>query len=614
MTGFAPPASPGRVKAMQQAAGRVPLRIKLVAALLALVIIALAVISMVGLAQFRSYLQDRADAQLKLLSAQVGQTRAIRIGSPAFTFEGYVVELRDAQGQAVPNCNWCTYQGNPTAHVPNVPTSESWLEANNNRLVTVSTGGDAWRVLARTVGYHQNTPLGPGPNMPGTLIVGADLGHLDQAVGWLAKVDLVVSAIIVVALAIVGVAMVRASLRPLTDIEHTAEAIAAGDLSRRVPYYDPRTEMGRLATSLNVMLAHVESAFRARAQSEAAARHSEERMRRFLADASHELRTPLTAIRGYAEYYRQRGGLKNGSASPATAGAATASPATASPATAGAATAEAATAATAEAATAEAATAEAAAATTASHGTATTGTAAAAAAAHASAVAGSGTVPGSLADPAARDEPLTRQDMDRIMERVEQESRRMGGLVEDMLVLARVDQQRPIERRPVDLLTLAADAVQDARIVAPSRSIDLTLGTGAAFLVLGDEARLRQVISNLMNNALTHTPDGSPISVRIFTGYQQGSPAVPCAILEVTDHGPGLTQEQASRVFERFYRADQARGRRTGGSGLGLAIVQALVTAHGGTVSLDTAPAHGATFRITLPLAPEALATENADD
>ena len=603
MTGFAPPASPGRVKAMQQAAGRVPLRIKLVAALLALVIIALAVISMVGLAQFRSYLQDRADAQLKLLSAQVGQTRAIRIGSPAFTFEGYVVELRDAQGQAVPNCNWCTYQGNPTAHVPNVPTSESWLEANNNRLVTVSSGGDAWRVLARTVGYHQNTPLGPGPNMPGTLIVGADLGHLDQAVGWLAKVDLVVSAIIVVALAIVGVAMVRASLRPLTDIEHTAEAIAAGDLSRRVPYYDPRTEMGRLATSLNVMLAHVESAFRARAQSEAAARHSEERMRRFLADASHELRTPLTAIRGYAEYYRQRGGLKNGSASPATAGAATAGAATAG-------TAEAATA-TAEPATA---TAEAGAATTASHGTATAGTAAAAAAAHASAVAGSGTVPGSLADPAARDEPLTRQDMDRIMERVEQESRRMGGLVEDMLVLARVDQQRPIERRPVDLLTLAADAVQDARIVAPSRSIDLTLGTGAAFLVLGDEARLRQVISNLMNNALTHTPDGSPISVRIFTGYQQGSPAVPCAILEVTDHGPGLTQEQASRVFERFYRADQARGRRTGGSGLGLAIVQALVTAHGGTVSLDTAPAHGATFRITLPLAPEALATENADD
>ena len=190
----------------------------------------------------------------------------------------------------------------------------------------------------------------------------------------------------------------------------------------------------------------------------------------------------------------------------------------------------------------------------------------------------------------------------------------MGGLVEDMLMLARLDEQRPIERGPVDLLSLAADAVQDARIVAPSRTIDLTVGTGVAFLVLGDEARLRQVISNLMTNALTHTPTGSPITVRVFAGQQQGKPPVPCAVLEVTDHGPGLTPEQASRVFERFYRADQARGRRTGGSGLGLAIVEALVTAHDGTVSVDTAPGQGATFRITLPLAPDALAIEPADD
>jgi two-component system, OmpR family, sensor kinase len=567
MTGFAPPASSGRVQTVRQAAGRVPLRIKLVAALLALVVIALAVISMVGLAQFRGYLQNRADSQLRALSAQITSPAGGGLRSQALSFEGYVVVLRDARGQQVP-CDVCT-SGVLPGSGPNVPTSTSWLTANKNKLVTVpaASGGDNWRVLARPQSYFTNTSLGP---QPGTLIVAADMGHLDQAVGWLAKVDLVVSAIIVTALAIVGVAMVRASLRPLTDIERTAEAIAAGDLSRRVPYYDPRTEMGRLAISLNVMLAHVESAFRARAQSEAAARQSEERMRRFLGDASHELRTPLTAIRGYAEYYRQRGGLKNGSASSAIAGA--------SPATTEA-------------------------------GTETTATGSTA---HAPALAGA--VPGSLADPLARDEPLTRQDMDRIMERVEQESSRMGGLVEDMLVLARLDQQRPIERRPVDLLTLAADAVQDARVVAPSRSIDLTLGTGAAFLVLGDEPRLRQVISNLMNNALTHTPDGSPISVRILTGYQQGHPAVPCAILEVTDHGPGLTQEQANRVFERFYRADHSRGRRTGGSGLGLAIVQGLIAAHGGTVSLDTAPGHGATFRITLPLAPEALATEDVDD
>jgi two-component system OmpR family sensor kinase len=198
--------------------------------------------------------------------------------------------------------------------------------------------------------------------------------------------------------------------------------------------------------------------------------------------------------------------------------------------------------------------------------------------------------------------------MDRIMARVEQESARMGGLVEDMLMLARLDEQRPIERRPVDLLTLAADAVQDARIVAPGRTVELTVGTGAAFLVLGDEARLRQVISNLMSNALTHTPEGTPITVRILAGQQPGTPAVPCAVLEVADQGPGLTTEQAGRVFERFYRADQARARRTGGSGLGLAIVAALVAAHGGTVGVNTAPGHGATFRITLPLAPEAAA------
>ena len=179
----------------------------------------------------------------------------------------------------------------------------------------------------------------------------------------------------------------------------------------------------------------------------------------------------------------------------------------------------------------------------------------------------------------------------------------MGVLVEDMLLLARLDQQRPIEHRPVDLLTLAADAVQDARIIAPDRDITLDVGSGAAFLVLGDEVRLRQVIGNLMNNALTHTPDGTPVAVRVLAGPRQ---PVPSVVLEVADQGPGLRQDQAEHVFERFYRADQARTRKAGGTGLGLAIVAALVAAHDGTVALKTAPGQGATFRITLPLAPEA--------
>ena len=169
MTGFAPPASSGRVKAMRQAAGRVPLRIKLVAALLALVVIALAVISMVGLALFRSYLQDRADAQLRLLSAQVGQTRGIRLGSPAFTFEGYVVELRDAQGQQVPNCNWCTYQRNLTAPGPNVPTSSpgcrpTTTSSSPSRPPAAATTGGCWPAPSATTRTRRS---GPGRTCPG---------------------------------------------------------------------------------------------------------------------------------------------------------------------------------------------------------------------------------------------------------------------------------------------------------------------------------------------------------------------------------------------------------------------------------------------------------------
>jgi two-component system OmpR family sensor kinase len=203
---------------------------------------------------------------------------------------------------------------------------------------------------------------------------------------------------------------------------------------------------------------------------------------------------------------------------------------------------------------------------------------------------------------------LTPVDLDRIMQRVEKEAARMGLLVEDLLLLARLDQQRPLAQQPVDLLSLAGDAVHDARMIAPDRSIDLSVQPGAAFLIIGDEQRLRQVVGNLMSNALTHTPDGSPIEVSIGSGMldPRVSDSPPAAMIDVTDHGAGMTPEQAHRVFERFYRADQARTSATGGNGLGLAIVRALVAAHGGIASVRTAPGRGATFRIALPLAPEA--------
>ena len=217
----------------------------------------------------------------------------------------------------------------------------------------------------------------------------------------------------------------------------------------------------------------------------------------------------------------------------------------------------------------------------------------------------------------------------------------MGLLVEDLLTLARLDQQRPLNLAPVDLLTLAADAVQDARIVSPGRPIDLVVAPGTAFLVDGDEQRLRQVLGNLVNNAITHTPAGTPVRVKIGAGTlpstedrQTGgtSPAngtgfaggagsaaagerpVPAVVLDVEDDGPGMPAEQAQRVFERFYRADAARNRASGGTGLGLAIVAGLVNAHGGTVSVRTAPGQGADFQVRLPLSPDALASSDDPD
>jgi two-component system OmpR family sensor kinase len=234
------------------------------------------------------------------------------------------------------------------------------------------------------------------------------------------------------------------------------------------------------------------------------------------------------------------------------------------------------------------------------------------------------------------------EELDHLIARVEAEATRMGLLVEDLLTLARLDQQRPLNLAPVDVLTLAADAVQDARIVSPGRPIDLIVAPGTAFLVEGDEQRLRQVLGNLVNNALTHTPAGTAVRVKIGAGTlppmvggrSNGSAAadtdgfasgaegsatagldpVPAVVLDVEDDGPGMPPEQAQRVFERFYRADAARNRASGGTGLGLAIVAGLVSAHGGTVSVRTAPGEGADFQVRLPLSPDALVSDDPDD
>ena len=185
------------------------------------------------------------------------------------------------------------------------------------------------------------------------------------------------------------------------------------------------------------------------------------------------------------------------------------------------------------------------------------------------------------------------EELDEALRRTEQEAIRMGGLVDDLLHLARLDDGRPLDQQPVDVVVLARDAVRDAQAVAPERSI--TIATDPALVVRGDDARLRQVLGNLLTNAVVHTDAGAPIEVR---AHRVGGDAV----LEVADGGAGMPPEVAARAFERFYRADASRSRHRGGSGLGLAIVEATITAHGGAVHLDARPGIGTTVRVVLPL------------
>jgi two-component system OmpR family sensor kinase len=325
--------------------------------------------------------------------------------------------------------------------------------------------------------------------------VAIDLSDVDSTMRSLEYAQLGIGLAVLLVLGVAGYAVVHRSLRPLAEVEQTAAAIAAGQLDRRVPERDVRTEVGRLSLALNGMLAQIQRAMASSESSAEKARTSEERMRRFITDASHELRTPLTTIRGFAELYRQG---------------------------------------------------------------------------------------------AAR-------DVEMLMGRIESESRRMGLLVEDLLLLARLDAQRPLEQHRVDLLALASDAVHDVQSIAPRRRIRMEVFDGPGIPeVIGDEARLRQVLSNLVANALQHTPENTALTVRVGTDADS-------AVLEVCDEGPGMSPEDAHRVFERFYRADSSRARASGGTGLGLSIVDSLVYAHGGKVSVTTAPGQGCKFRVNLP-------------
>jgi two-component system OmpR family sensor kinase len=366
--------------------------------------------------------------------------------------------------------------GGETA-APSPPVLPSELHAGGPFTADAADGNGRYRVLAARDGRGGETT-----------VVATPLDDVDATLRRLLLVELLVTAVVLLGLGALGLWVVRLGLRPLEEIEETAGAIAAGDLSRRVERAEPHTEVGRLGLALNAMLGQIEAAFEARAA-------SERRLRRFVADASHELRTPLAAVRAYAELFTR----------------------------------------------------------------------------------------------GAAERP---DDLARSMQGITRESERMSLLVDDLLLLARLDEGRPLEAQPVQLDEVVAEAVETATTVDPDRPVSFEAEPTP---VVGDRERLRQIVDNLLANVRSHTPPASPVRVRVGSHERH-------AVVEVADSGPGFADGDARRVFERFYRTDASRSRASGGVGLGLSIVAAVAEAHGGTASARSTPGEGATFTITLPL------------
>jgi two-component system, OmpR family, sensor kinase len=322
----------------------------------------------------------------------------------------------------------------------------------------------------------------------GTLITALSLNQTNDTLASLRNVELLASLSVLVAIVVLALAVVRRGLRPLREMADTADAIASGDLTRRVPEEENKSEVARLGSALNQMLTQIEEAFSEKSD-------SEERLRQFVADASHELRTPLTSIRGYAELLG-RGGFP---------------------------------------------------------------------------------------DEASRRKALKR---------IEEEATRMGGLVEDLLLLAELDQGRPLRAEPVDLQRICADAVGDTSAVARDHRIELV--PGAPVVVVGDSERLTQVAHNLVRNAVAHTPPKTEVHVATGTDGPMG-------YILVSDDGPGIRSEELPRVFDRFYQGDPSRS--VAGTGLGLAIVRAIAEALGGSAEVLSTHGPGASLLVKIPLA-----------
>jgi two-component system, OmpR family, sensor kinase len=479
----------------------VSLRARLLAAVLVLAAAGLLLLGGITYAEQRSFLMDRIDQQAR--AAPPAAARALagagvgpklpepdhdrgprggggRGGQPdggpqRLVPQGTYAERRDAAGRVI-GSGVIDYGQNVTAN----PALPKTVPIDHLFTVGGKDGDD----------NHYRVYAEPDPSGVGTTVVAIPLSDVERTLHRLLAVEALVVGGVLLVLGFAAWAVVRVGLLPLDRMGHTAGAIAGGDLSHRVESTDPRTEVGRLGIALNAMLDRLERAFAAR-------KASEDRLRRFIADASHELRTPLASIRGYAELFRM----------------------------------------------------------------------------------------GAAREP---------EDVSKAMRRIEDEAARMGVLVEDLLTLARLDEVADAPHAEVDLGPLVGDAVDDARATAPDRAISSRVDGPAT--VLGDAHQLRQVLGNLVRNALVHTPPGTAIEVS--AAREDGE-----VRLEVRDHGRGLPAGDPNELFERFWRSEGGRERGRGGAGLGLAIVAGIVERHRGRVEAADAPGGGASFVVRLPAA-----------
>lgn len=474
------------------------IRRRLIAIMVVLVALGLVAVDVVTYSSLHSSLYGRTDDQLSVAQDQVDaaylhdQSRGVplnaavvgRIVSP----EVYVEILDQAGNPVLTRPSGSKLHQDPPPKLPaklpiRPPFTRHELTHGTYRPNSASVNVPSLPSSSQPdAEYRLQASALPG----GTLVVAARLDSVNATLSSLLRVELAVSAGVVVALLILLTLLITRGLRPLEDMTAEAGAIAAGDLTRRVQPADDKSEIGRLGKALNGMLAQIELAFDKQ-------RSSEDRLRRFLSDASHELRTPLTSIRGYAELLRKD----------------------------------------------------------------------------------------ALEDDEARERALAR---------IESEAARMGMLVEDLLVLARMGESPVPETRPVDVSAIVTDAVEDARALDPSRPIKLTVADHV--IIEADQKRIEQLIHNLLQNALVHTPAGTSVAVVVERSGSQ-------TILRVRDQGPGLDADQARRVFDRFYRGTSSGPQS--GSGLGLFIVATVAKSLGGHVSVDTAPGQGASFIVVLP-------------